>query len=47
MSPPEDKKRKLGRGLSALLGEEEDSSANLERGRTVKMVPKRNHHKRP
>ena len=39
MSPPEDKKRKLGRGLSALLGEEEDSSANLERGRAVKMVP--------
>ena len=39
MSPPEDKKRKLGRGLSALLGEEEDSSANLEKGRAVKMVP--------
>ena len=39
MSPPEDKKRKLGRGLSALLGEEEGSSTNLERGRAVKMVP--------
>ena len=39
MSPPEDKKRKLGRGLSALLGEGEDSSTNLEKGRAVKMVP--------
>ena len=29
MSPPEDKKRKLGRGLSALLGEEEGSSVGI------------------
>ena len=39
MSPSDDKKRKLGRGLSALLGEEEKNSSNNNRGREVKMVP--------
>ena len=39
MSPADNKKRKLGRGLSALLGEGEDNSSKLDSGRAGKMVP--------
>ena len=39
MSQADNKKRKLGRGLSALLGEGEDNSAKLNIGRAGKMVP--------
>ncbi len=39
MSSADNKKRKLGRGLSALLGDGEDNSANLDSGRAGKMVP--------
>jgi ParB family transcriptional regulator, chromosome partitioning protein len=39
MSRVDNKKRKLGRGLSALLGEGEDNSPKLDSGRAGKMVP--------
>jgi ParB family chromosome partitioning protein len=39
LSPADDKKRKLGRGLSALLGDGEDNSASHDSGRTGKMLP--------
>jgi len=39
MSPADDKKRKLGRGLSALLGDGEDNAASSDSGRPGKTVP--------
>lgn len=39
MTPSEDKKRKLGRGLSALLGEADNIASNLDTSRAVKMIP--------
>jgi ParB family transcriptional regulator, chromosome partitioning protein len=39
MSRADNKKRKLGRGLSALLGEGDDNSSKLDSGRAGKMVP--------
>jgi ParB family chromosome partitioning protein len=39
MSLADNKKRKLGRGLSALLGDGEDNSTKLDSGRAGKMVP--------
>ncbi|NQU56753.1 MAG: ParB/RepB/Spo0J family partition protein [Rhodospirillales bacterium] len=38
MNAPEDKKRKLGRGLSALLGDASDDYATLDKGRSSKNV---------
>jgi len=39
MNAPEDKKRKLGRGLSALLGDASDDYAALDKVRSTKSVP--------
>ena len=39
MKSIENKKQKLGRGLSALLGEVHNKSTNLDGGRAVKMIP--------
>jgi ParB family transcriptional regulator, chromosome partitioning protein len=39
MTPADDKKRKLGRGLSALLGDGGDDYATLDKDRSTKTVP--------